>query len=114
MNAYRIGAVVCLVAAGVAAVMGTVTAAAAEAGPAAAVAVPGEPMAGLLVVIAVELAVLLVFVAAAVVAFLDLGRRVTAALRRIEAHAEQDSNESLPAIRSITSDVLTLLEGGRA
>lgn len=65
------------------------------------------------VVIVVELAVLLVFVAAAVVAFLDLGRRVTAALRRIEVHAEQDSNETLPAIRAAVADVVTLVEGGR-
>lgn len=60
------------------------------------------------VVIVVELAVLLVFVA-----FLDLGRRVTAALRRIEVHAEQDSNETLPAIRAAVADVVTLVEGGR-
>jgi hypothetical protein len=58
------------------------------------------------VVIAVELAVLLVFFAAAVVAFLDVARRVAAALHRIEGHAEQDSNETLPAIRGAVSDVV--------
>jgi hypothetical protein len=68
------------------------------------------------VVIAVELAVLLVFFAAAVVAFLDVGRRVTGSLRRIEGHAEQDSNETLPAIRAAVSDVVDVLippGGGR-
>jgi hypothetical protein len=70
----------------------------------------------MLLLIAALLAVLLLVVIAAVVVFLDYARRGMTALRRIEAHAETDSNETLPAIRGALGDVVDVLippGGGR-
>jgi hypothetical protein len=70
----------------------------------------------LLVLIAVILAVQLLLVAAAIVVGLDYSRRAMTVLRSIQAHAETDSNETLPAIRGALSDVVDHLippGGGR-
>jgi hypothetical protein len=66
-------------------------------------------MNGLLLVIAVILAVQLLLVAAAIVVGLDYSRRAMTILRAIQTHAETDSNESLPAIRAALSDVVDTL-----
>ena len=73
-------------------------------------------MEALLVVIAALLAAHLILFIFAVVAFLDYARRAMTALRCIQLHAENDSNETLPAIRGALSDVvdaLVPLGGGR-
>lgn len=63
----------------------------------------------LLILIAALLGLLVLVGGAGLVLFVEHSRRRMAALRRIEVHAETDSNETFPAIRAALDDVVNVL-----